>query len=119
MSMQVRQKNFSKLDEWNYDNIVIPHGQSWGYHVPLGTSWDDRLNADGHDPDKQILLEIMSGHGNSEEYRDIASANFLQDGEMICPEPTDDFLPCCWQAGEIQKNAVMDSPKKNVVQELS
>ena len=94
---------FSKLDEWNYDSIVIPHGQSWGFHVPLGTSWENRLNAEGHDPDKQILLEIMSGHGNSEEYRDIASANFLQDDEMICPEPTDDFLPCCWQAGEMQK----------------
>ncbi len=94
---------FTKLDEWNYDSIVIPHGQSWGYHVPLGTSWDNRLNAEGHDPNKQILLEIMSGHGNSEEYRDIASANFLQDDEMICPEPTDDFLPCCWQAGEMQK----------------
>jgi hypothetical protein len=94
---------FSKLDEWNYDSIVIPHGQSWGFHVPLGTSWENRLNAVGHDPNKQILLEIMSGHGNSEEYRDIASANFLQDDEMICPEPTDDFLPCCWQAGEIQK----------------
>ena len=94
---------FVKLDEWDYDSIVIPHGQSWGYHVPLGTSWDNRLNAEGHDPEKQILLEIMSGHGNSEEYRDIASANFLQDGEMICPEPTDDFLPCCWQAGELQK----------------
>ena len=94
---------FSKLDEWNYDSIVIPHGQSWGYHVPLGTSWENRLNAEGHDPDKQILLEIMSGHGNSEEYRDIASANFSQDDEMICPEPTDEFLPCCWQAGEMQK----------------
>ena len=94
---------FSKLDEWNFDSIVIPHGQSWGFHVPLGTSWDNRLNSEGHDPDKQILLEIMSGHGNSEEYRDIASANFLQDDEIICPEPTDDFLPCCWQAGEMQK----------------
>ena len=94
---------FSKLDEWNFDSIVIPHGQSWGFHVPLGTSWDNRLNAEGHDPDKQILLEIMSGHGNSEEYRDIASTNFSQDDEMICPEPTDDFLPCCWQAGEMQK----------------
>jgi len=93
---------FSKLDEWNVDSIVIPHGQSWGYHVPLGTSWDNRLNKIGHDPQKQILLEIMSGHGNSEEYRDIVSANFLQN-TMSCPEPTDDFLPCCWQAGEIQK----------------
>ena len=94
---------FSKLDEWNTDSIVIPHGQSWGFHVPLGASWDNRLNDEGHDSEKQILLEIMSGHGNSEEYRDIASANFLQNQTMSCPEPTEDFLPCCWQAGEIQK----------------
>jgi hypothetical protein len=94
---------FFKLDEWNTDSIVIPHGQSWGFHVPLGTSWDNRLNDEGHDSEKQILLEIMSGHGNSEEYRDIASANFLQNQTMSCPEPTEDFLPCCWQAGEIQK----------------
>jgi len=94
---------FTKLDEWNSDSIVIPHGQSWGFHVPLGTSWDNRLNEQGHDPTKQLLLEVMSGHGNSEEYRDINSARFLQNNEMSCPEPTDDFLPCCWQAGEIQK----------------
>ncbi|MDC0635970.1 DUF3604 domain-containing protein [Gammaproteobacteria bacterium] len=94
---------FSKLDEWQTDSIVIPHGQTWGFHVPLGTSWDNRLNDQGHDSSKQILLEVMSGHGNSEEFRDIASANFLQSGEMSCPEPTDNFLPCCWQAGEIQK----------------
>jgi len=94
---------FSKLDEWNTDSIVIPHGQSWGFHVPIGASWDNRLNDEGHDSEKQILLEIMSGHGNSEEYRDIASANFLQNQTMSCPEPTEDFLPCCWQAGEIQK----------------
>jgi len=94
---------FLKLDEWQSDPIVIPHGQTWGFHVPLGTSWDNRLNDQGHDSKKQILLEVMSGHGNSEEFRDIASANFLQSGKMSCPEPTDSFLPCCWQAGEIQK----------------
>jgi len=94
---------FSKLDEWQSDSIVIPHGQTWGFHVPLGTSWNNRLNDQGHDPSKQILLEVMSGHGNSEEFREIASANFLQNGKMSCPEPTDNFLPCCWQAGEIQK----------------
>ena len=64
---------------------------------------DNRLNDEGHDSEKQILLEIMSGHGNSEEYRDIASVNFLQNESMSCPEPSDNFLPCCWQAGEIQK----------------
>jgi len=93
---------FSKLDDWNIDSIVIPHGMAWGFHVPLGTSWDNRLNEEGHDPSKQILLEIMSGHGNSEEYRDFSSANFLQSGEVTCPEPTNDFMPCCWQAGQMQ-----------------
>jgi hypothetical protein len=99
---------FSKLDEWKSDSIVIPHGQTWGFHVPLGTSWDNRLNNQGHDSGKQILLEVMSGHGNSEEFREIASANFLQSGDMACPEPTDNFLPCCWQAGEIQKKRCDD-----------
>jgi hypothetical protein len=46
---------FSKLDEWQSDAIVIPHGQTWGFHVPLGTSWDNRLNDQGHDSSKQIL----------------------------------------------------------------
>ena len=94
---------FLKLDEWGSDNIVIPHGQSWGFHVPTGTSWDNRLNEMGHDSSKQVLLEIMSGHGNSEEFRNISAANFLQNDELSCPEPTDNFLPCCWQAGEMQK----------------
>ena len=94
---------FLKLDEWGGDSIVIPHGQSWGFHVPIGTSWDNRLNEIGHDPSKQILLEVMSGHGNSEEFRSIAAVNFLQNDEMSCPEPTENFLPCCWQAGEMQR----------------
>ena len=49
-----------------------------GVSCPIGTSWDNRLNYEGHDSEKQILLEIMSGHGNSEEYRDIASAIFCK-----------------------------------------
>ena len=66
-------------------------GKPGAFMFPLGTSWDNRLNDQGHDSGKQILLEVMSGHGNSEEFRDIASANFLQSGEMSCPEPTDNF----------------------------
>ena len=94
---------FSKLDEWGHDSIVIPHGTSWGLHVPYNTSWDNRLNQEGHDPNKQILLEVMSGHGNSEEFKSFFGAGLNDDGSMYCPEPTDDFLPCCWQAGEMMK----------------
>ena len=95
---------FSKLDEWGFDSIVIPHGTTWGNHVPYNASWDNRLNPIGHDPDKQILLEIMSGHGNSEEYRDFISVQELADGTKICPEPSSNFLPGCWQAGEMMKS---------------
>ena len=95
---------FSKLDEWGFDSIVIPHGTTWGSHVPYNASWDNRLNPIGHDPDKQILLEIMSGHGNSEEYRDFISVKELADGSKICPEPTNNYLPACWRAGEIMKS---------------
>ena len=95
---------FSKLDEWGFDSIVIPHGTTWGSHVPYNASWDNRLNPEGHDPDKQILLEIMSGHGNSEEFRNFESVKELIDGSTVCPEPTSNFLPACWQAGEIMKS---------------
>ena len=94
---------FNKLDEWGHDSIVIPHGTSWGLHVPYNTSWDNRLNQEGHDPNKQILLEVMSGHGNSEEFKSFFGAGLNDDGSMYCPEPTNDFLPCCWQAGEMMK----------------
>ncbi len=97
-------KLFSKLDEWSFDSIVIPHGTTWGAHVPYNASWDNRLNNEGHDPSKQILLEVMSGHGNSEEFRNFVSVQELSDSETICPEPTSNFLPACWQAGEIMKS---------------
>ena len=77
---------FSKLDEWGHDSIVIPHGTSWGLHVPYNTSWDNRLNEEGHDPKKQILLEVMSGHGNSEEFKSFFGAGLNDDGSMYCPE---------------------------------
>ena len=94
---------FRKIDEWGFDSIVIPHGTTWGLHVPYNTSWDNRLNNEGHDGSKQILLEIMSGHGNGEEFRDFAGVGINPDGTKFCPAPTEDFLPCCWQAGEMMK----------------
>jgi hypothetical protein len=57
----------------------------------------------------KFLLEVMSGHGNSEEFRDIASANFLQNGEMSCPEPTDDFFHVAGKQVRCRKRNVLVS----------
>ncbi len=92
---------FSKLDDWGHDALVIPHGNAWGLSTPLNTSWDKQLTDKNQDPKYQKLIEIYSGHGNSEEYRDWNSVQFDGEGNAICPLPSEDFLPCCWRAGQL------------------
>ena len=92
---------FTKLDQWGYDSIVIPHGNSWGMNTPASTTFDKQLNRQQHDPQRQILFEIYSGHGNSEEYRQWRAAMRDEDGGLFCPEPSDDYMPCCHRAGQI------------------
>ncbi len=92
---------FTKLDQWGYDSIVIPHGNAWGMNTPPTTSFDKQLNREQHDPKRQILFEIYSGHGNSEEYRDWRAVERNAEGKLVCPEPSENYLPCCWRAGEI------------------
>jgi hypothetical protein len=92
---------FRKLNEWELDSLVIPHGNTWGVYSPAGTAWDKQLAGNMHDPKRQTLLEIYSGHGNSEEYRDWRAVDFAADGSKICPPPRKDYLPSCWQAGEL------------------
>jgi hypothetical protein len=91
---------FEKLGQWGFDTLVIPHGTSWGIMVPALAQWDTQLNRRYHDPEKQTLIEVYSGHGNSEEYRPWRPYNIV-DGKAVCPAPTKDYLPCCWRAGEI------------------
>lgn len=109
-SAQTPDALFEKLSQWGFDTIVIPHGTTWGLYTPPGSAWDKQLVGAMHDPDKQTLVEIYSGHGNSEEYRNWRDVVFDADGEPTCPEPTADYLPCCWQAGEIIRGRCGDTP---------
>jgi len=92
---------FSKLDEWGFDSMVIPHGTTWGFYTPMGSSWDKQLTLDNHDPNRQRLIEVFSGHGNSEEFRPFEEIVFDESGAPSCPPPGHGFLPSCWRAGEI------------------
>ncbi len=94
-------KLYEKLDQWGNDHIIIPHGLAWGTTNPEGADLKNQL--DEHDPDRQRLLEVYSGHGSSERF--INTANFLtsDEGEISCPETSDDYSPCCRQAGELVK----------------
>ncbi|MBW2499822.1 MAG: DUF3604 domain-containing protein, partial [Deltaproteobacteria bacterium] len=92
---------FEKLDDWGFDSMVIPHGTTWGFYTPLGSAWDKQLTLEDHDPERQRLIEVFSGHGNSEEFRPFEEVRFAEDGTPSCPEPAHGFLPTCWRAGEI------------------
>lgn len=92
---------FRKLDELGHEAMVIPHGTTWGFYTPHGYAWDKQLARAQRDPARQFLIEVFSGHGNSEEYRPWRGmiGSDLETG--TCPEPSEDYLPCCWRAGEL------------------
>ncbi len=92
---------FRRLDEWGHESMVIPHGTTWGFYTPPGSAWDKQLVGDEHDPDRQTLFEVYSGHGDSEVYRDFRAVVLDDDGDATCPEPSAGYLPTCWRAGEI------------------
>ncbi|MEM1391327.1 MAG: DUF3604 domain-containing protein, partial [Pseudomonadota bacterium] len=92
-----------KLEEQGLDYLLIPHGTSWGFYTPPGTSLDKQLTSEMR-PETMELFEIYSGHGNSEEYRRYRSvlARETSGGLVgICPDPSETYTPPCWRAGEI------------------
>lgn len=90
-----------RLDSQGLDYLLIPHGTSWGFYTPPGTTFDKQLEEDQH-PERQTLIEVMSGHGNSEEFRDWREVTLSEDGQTgACPPPSPNYEPACWRAGEI------------------
>ena len=92
---------WTKLDQWGGEVLAIPHGTSWGFYTPPGVSFDKQLTKAQHSDKYQRLVEIHSGHGNSEEYRDWRAVEYDADGNMSCPDPSEGYLPCCYRAGEL------------------
>lgn len=92
---------FEKLRQQALDPLVIPHGLAWGVHAPPGSTIDNQLTRAGHDAELQRLIEVYSGHGNSEEFRSYPEHVVDASGAPVCAPPTADYLPCCWRAGEI------------------
>ena len=92
---------FAKLDQWGFETLVIPHGNTWGMYTPVGSSWDRQLRAGNHDPERQRLIEVFSGHGSSEEYRAWRPVEYDENGEPRCPESAGNYEPECRRAGEI------------------
>lgn len=98
---------YQKLDEWGFDSMVIPHGLAWGATNPVTS--DFRNQMDEYQQRYQNLLEVYSGHGNSEVFEDFQRIGFNAQGERFCPQSTANFTPCCQQAQAIVR-ARCDEP---------
>jgi len=88
------------FDELALDPLIIPHGTAWGFYTPTGTTLDKQLQPKMR-PEDQELIEVMSGHGNSEEYRPWRAATLDAEGNIACPAPSHNYVPSCWRGGEI------------------
>ena len=92
---------FAKLRDWDAAALVVPHGTAWGFTASARASWETQLGDGVHDANIQRLIEVYSGHGNSEEYRAWRPVAAGGNGEPACPAPSADYTPTCWRAGEI------------------
>jgi hypothetical protein len=92
---------FERLDEWSFPYLVIPHGNTWGFYTPPLTSWDKQLRAHSDPENDEFLIEVFSGHGNTEQYKSWRALERDESGALHCPAPSDGYTPECWQAGEI------------------
>ncbi|MFI5300623.1 MAG: DUF3604 domain-containing protein, partial [Polyangiales bacterium] len=103
---------FDRLDQWGFTSMVIPHGTTWGLYTPAGSDWHKQLTGVQRDPARQFLVEVYSGHGNSEEYRPWDGVAIDPAGRASCPASTPSYEPCCQRAGELIRARCGDAPKE-------
>lgn len=107
---------YRKLDEWALDSLVIPHGLAWGTTNPLTADFRNQL--DEYEARYQRLLETYSGHGNSERYEDFQRIAVDDSGDLVCPDATPNFTPCCQQAAQIIRARCDDPASAQCAQEI-
>lgn len=88
------------FDEQKLQPLIIPHGTTWGFYTPAGTNWYKSLRTENRPQDFRIV-ELFSGHGNSEEYRSWDEVIIASDGSKSCPSPVQGYTPACWRAGQL------------------
>ena len=72
---------YAKLDDWGFDVEVIPHGTTWGFYTPQAATWEEYTSTpDNIRPDYNSLVEIYSGHGNSEVFFDFLEVEIDEEG---------------------------------------
>ena len=82
------------LEAQKLDPLIIPHGTTWGFYTPVGVTFDKHLKAENR-PEKMELVEVMSGHGNSEEYRSFRGALNIDSDALDGGLPCADALNIC------------------------
>jgi hypothetical protein len=97
---------FAKLADWGFPALVIPHGLAWGITNPARA--DLRFQLAQHDPRWQSLLEVYSGHGNSEVYRAFERESETTSGDWSCPEGGEGVVLCCERAAELTRERCRD-----------
>ena len=97
---------FQKLRTLDFPTIVIPHGNTWGFYTPPMSTLDKQLQERFNDDKLQILFEVMSGHGNSEEYRPWRALLEDSEGNLIVLNRQKIIFLSCWRAGRLFKKDV-------------
>ena len=100
---------FTKLRQWDFPTLVIPHGNAVGHAAAPGSSWMNQLTSGNHDPELQRMIEVYSGHGSSEEYRVWQDYAEDENGKPYCPQPSGSYKAMCWRASEIIKERCLQA----------